>query len=211
MHMSSLRYKYICCGLVILSLCWAIVIFIYVTYLERETKAVLDQKREQIRVWSNIDEGKNALNNLENDNGLIENDREIVFEKRISKNNDEKFNRRKNEREEHDAQMGPPILGDQDEKSFGDSSLKHNRFISKNENNNIIVEYIRREKVENVQNFHEQVALPKKVLDLDQLALINNEEDEKKRNFGYSRYAFNGLISDRIGDRREVPDVRHKL
>lgn len=55
-----------------------------------------------------------------------------------------------------------------------------------------------------IQNYSE---LP----DLVKMALINNPEDQKHRNDGYSLYGFNLLISDRLGFERNVPDVRHEL
>ncbi len=47
--------------------------------------------------------------------------------------------------------------------------------------------------------------------DLDTLAIIRSDADVKLRDDGYRRYAFNLLISDRIGERREISDTRHHL
>lgn len=58
---------------------------------------------------------------------------------------------------------------------------------------------------------NKQVPLPPKELDLDALAVIKSPEDQKIRDLGYDKYAFNLLISDRIGYRRNVRDVRHNL
>lgn len=49
-----------------------------------------------------------------------------------------------------------------------------------------------------------------KISDLDQYALIKSPEDVKIREEGYSQHAFNCLISQRIGNHRDIPDTRHK-
>ena len=40
---------------------------------------------------------------------------------------------------------------------------------------------------------------------------IHNERDFEFRQEGYKKYAFNALISERIGDFRDIPDTRHAL
>ncbi|KAK2723231.1 polypeptide N-acetylgalactosaminyltransferase 11-like [Artemia franciscana] len=45
----------------------------------------------------------------------------------------------------------------------------------------------------------------------DEIGLINSEADRKYREEGFKKYAFNTLISKRIGDFRPIPDTRHKL
>ncbi|XP_072761861.1 polypeptide N-acetylgalactosaminyltransferase 35A [Anoplolepis gracilipes] len=47
--------------------------------------------------------------------------------------------------------------------------------------------------------------------DLDELGMVKNVEDQRKRDMGYKNYAFNVLISDNLGVRRQIPDTRHKL
>ncbi|KAI0239338.1 Polypeptide N-acetylgalactosaminyltransferase 11 [Lamellibrachia satsuma] len=47
--------------------------------------------------------------------------------------------------------------------------------------------------------------------DISQLGIIRNPEDQKKRDEGYTRYAFNSLISDRLSLHRQIPDTRHRL
>lgn len=41
--------------------------------------------------------------------------------------------------------------------------------------------------------------------------MVKNVEDQRKRDVGYKNYAFNVLISDNLGVRRNIPDTRHKL
>lgn len=47
--------------------------------------------------------------------------------------------------------------------------------------------------------------------DISLLGLIRTDEDKRVRELGYSRYAFNELISNRLGFHRSVKDTRHKL
>ena len=44
----------------------------------------------------------------------------------------------------------------------------------------------------------------------DSVGYINTEEDIAKRQKGYDKYAFNLLVSDRIGYDRIIPDTRNK-
>ncbi|XP_033323717.1 polypeptide N-acetylgalactosaminyltransferase 35A isoform X1 [Megalopta genalis] len=46
---------------------------------------------------------------------------------------------------------------------------------------------------------------------LDELGIVRNYDDQKKRDEGYKNYAFNVLVSDNIGTHRVLPDTRHKL
>ncbi|XP_076748570.1 polypeptide N-acetylgalactosaminyltransferase 35A [Xylocopa sonorina] len=46
---------------------------------------------------------------------------------------------------------------------------------------------------------------------LDELGMVKNIEDQRKRDEGYKNYSFNILVSDNIGLYRELPDTRHKL
>lgn len=46
---------------------------------------------------------------------------------------------------------------------------------------------------------------------LDELGMVRNLEDQQKRDAGYKNYAFNVLVSDNLGVRRDVLDTRHKL
>ena len=43
------------------------------------------------------------------------------------------------------------------------------------------------------------------------LGLVKNKEDQKMREEGYSRHAFNTLVSSRLDYHREIPDSRHKM
>ncbi|XP_028035496.1 polypeptide N-acetylgalactosaminyltransferase 35A-like isoform X1 [Bombyx mandarina] len=45
----------------------------------------------------------------------------------------------------------------------------------------------------------------------EQFGLIRNSEDLRIRDKGYNLHAFNTLISQRIGDHRDLPDTRNKL
>lgn len=43
------------------------------------------------------------------------------------------------------------------------------------------------------------------------LGMIRNKEDERIREEGYGKHAFNELISNRLGFHREIQDTRHKV
>ena len=45
----------------------------------------------------------------------------------------------------------------------------------------------------------------------ESIGVIRNDADIRKRDEGYSKYAFNILVSDRIGLHRELPDTRHEV
>ncbi|KZC10131.1 Polypeptide N-acetylgalactosaminyltransferase 35A, partial [Dufourea novaeangliae] len=46
---------------------------------------------------------------------------------------------------------------------------------------------------------------------LDELGIVRNFDDQRKRDEGHKNYAFNVLVSDNIGLHRVLPDTRHKL
>ncbi|XP_012270828.1 polypeptide N-acetylgalactosaminyltransferase 35A isoform X2 [Orussus abietinus] len=46
---------------------------------------------------------------------------------------------------------------------------------------------------------------------LDELGMVRNYKEQRKRDEGYKNYAFNVLISDNLSLHREIPDTRHKL
>lgn len=43
------------------------------------------------------------------------------------------------------------------------------------------------------------------------IGLIKDKHDKGFRDEGYSKHAFNDLISRRIGNHREIPDTRHEM
>lgn len=45
----------------------------------------------------------------------------------------------------------------------------------------------------------------------DDLGLIKSQKDQEKREMGYKFYAFNDLISERLGYIRDLPDTRNQL
>lgn len=47
--------------------------------------------------------------------------------------------------------------------------------------------------------------------DISTLGMIRNSEDERIREEGYGKHAFNELISNRLGFHREIEDTRHKM
>ncbi|XP_014473131.1 PREDICTED: polypeptide N-acetylgalactosaminyltransferase 35A-like isoform X2 [Dinoponera quadriceps] len=49
------------------------------------------------------------------------------------------------------------------------------------------------------------------MIGLDELGMVKNLDDQRKRDEGYKNYSFNVLISDNLGVLRTVPDTRHKL
>ncbi|XP_011503505.1 PREDICTED: polypeptide N-acetylgalactosaminyltransferase 35A isoform X2 [Ceratosolen solmsi marchali] len=46
---------------------------------------------------------------------------------------------------------------------------------------------------------------------LDELGMVKNVEEQKKREEGYKNFAFNILVSDNLDLQREIPDTRHIL
>ncbi|XP_053213335.1 polypeptide N-acetylgalactosaminyltransferase 35A-like [Panonychus citri] len=48
-------------------------------------------------------------------------------------------------------------------------------------------------------------------MDLLKLGIVRNENDLRLKKEGLKKYAFNALISDKIGDHRNIPDTRHSL
>ena len=47
--------------------------------------------------------------------------------------------------------------------------------------------------------------------DISTLGIIRNKEDERIKEEGYGKHAFNELISNRLGFHREVEDTRHPM
>lgn len=43
------------------------------------------------------------------------------------------------------------------------------------------------------------------------LGMIHNDLDRQTKQIGFERYAFNSLVSERLGYRRSLPDTRHEL
>ena len=46
-------------------------------------------------------------------------------------------------------------------------------------------------------------------LNFFELGFVNNKEEERLREEGFKNYAFNLLISNRLGYKRDIPDTRH--
>lgn len=46
---------------------------------------------------------------------------------------------------------------------------------------------------------------------LDELGMVRNIQEQRKREEGYKNFAFNTLVSDKLGLHRNIPDTRHKL
>ncbi|GMR44526.1 hypothetical protein PMAYCL1PPCAC_14721, partial [Pristionchus mayeri] len=51
---------------------------------------------------------------------------------------------------------------------------------------------------------------PLEAVDLKELAVARSPNDERLKTDGYDKYQFNGWLSDKIGERRRIPDTRHK-
>ncbi|MFH4982012.1 hypothetical protein AB6A40_008721 [Gnathostoma spinigerum] len=49
------------------------------------------------------------------------------------------------------------------------------------------------------------------VVNLTELGVIHNADEQRLKDEGYSIYAYNSYLSDRIGPRRQIPDSRHEL
>ena len=58
------------------------------------------------------------------------------------------------------------------------------------------------------ENFEREMGQEK---DISTLGIIRNSEDQKVRENGYEKHAFNELISNRLGSHREIQDTRDKL
>uniref|UniRef100_A0AC34FVZ8 Glycosyltransferase 2-like domain-containing protein n=1 Tax=Panagrolaimus sp. ES5 TaxID=591445 RepID=A0AC34FVZ8_9BILA len=48
-------------------------------------------------------------------------------------------------------------------------------------------------------------------VNLTELSVLDGPEEEAKKKKGFHNYEFNALLSDKIGDRRQIPDSRHAL
>ncbi|EYC04518.1 hypothetical protein Y032_0087g2056 [Ancylostoma ceylanicum] len=46
-------------------------------------------------------------------------------------------------------------------------------------------------------------------VDLEKLAIVSSPEEEEQKKALFAKYQFNGLLSDRIGYRRKIPDSRN--
>lgn len=57
-------------------------------------------------------------------------------------------------------------------------------------------------------DFEKEMAKEK---DISTLGLIRNSEDERVKEEGYEKHAFNELISHRLGFHREIQDTRHEM
>ena len=49
------------------------------------------------------------------------------------------------------------------------------------------------------------------IVGLDELGMVRNMEEQRKREEGYKNFAFNTLVSDNLSLLRDVPDTRHYL
>ena len=47
-------------------------------------------------------------------------------------------------------------------------------------------------------------------IDPNDIGLVKNHEDKKIRDDGYKNFAYNSLVSKRLGFHREINDTRHK-
>lgn len=52
---------------------------------------------------------------------------------------------------------------------------------------------------------------PVTIIQSPEYGIIKNAEDQFIRDDGYKNHAFNCLVSNNIGNTREIPDTRHKL
>ena len=59
-----------------------------------------------------------------------------------------------------------------------------------------------------VDDFDREIVQEK---DFSTLGIIRNNEDERIKEEGYQRHAFNELISNRLGFHREIEDTRHEM
>ncbi|XP_022125136.2 polypeptide N-acetylgalactosaminyltransferase 35A isoform X1 [Pieris rapae] len=119
-------------------------------------------------------------------------------------NSEEKYRLKNNDKSIVDLE-GKNLLYDNLKANFKDSSRlwKNNRDHS---------EYLR--KIMLKEKFSRQFGLKPLKLDKsleNQNGLIRNAEDVRIREKGYNLHAFNTLISQRIGNHRQLPDTRHKL
>jgi polypeptide N-acetylgalactosaminyltransferase len=52
---------------------------------------------------------------------------------------------------------------------------------------------------------------PVTIEQMPEFGIIRNAEDQFTRDEGYKTHAFNVLVSNQIGNHREIPDTRHKM
>ncbi|XP_020283999.1 polypeptide N-acetylgalactosaminyltransferase 35A [Pseudomyrmex gracilis] len=114
--------------------------------------------------------------------------------------------------------MSAPGASARGENNYRDMMLRDNVVIPRNEKQVLIAKNVYqlnddRDRRNNLQHFQPIPVKPAVTLDqdLDELGMVRNLEDQQKKDSGYKDYAFNVLISDNLGVRRNIPDTRHKL
>ncbi len=213
--MAPLKYRYFCSGVVLTSVSWAALIMVYMSHLESESKrGMTDEKkrlREELglRPLRPVEKGKRGYRPFPHVNFDDKAAWEIPDDKADR-------DRRVGDRGVDKRMPGFRHSSDGRKKAVrrrkeGDRKIRrYERYRPEQQEEDWKLQDVREDE-DNLDSERRQVPLPRHSLDLAQLAVVHNPEDQRKRNLGYSRFAFNLLISDRIGERRDIPDSRHPL
>ena len=234
-------FRWLCCGVVGLSLTWALVILVYTTHLERVSKGrqredrarrkaelefsavALKEKRlerkAKLGAHQNIpfphvdfDDKANwdALPDLQKDEpeykARKKDDDLVEFVDRKFAKRRRKGGREEKEKKEKERLAEAEARLEADEEEL---EVEENKQVEEETGRDYDGEG---DQDEADDHFKHQLQLPNQgQLDLNELAKIHNPDEQKARNKGYAKYAFNGLLSQRIGERRPLKDARHQL
>lgn len=184
----SLRYKSFCLGIVVTTVTWVIVLYLYVN-LNRGGSDSTDAYNEN----ANFAHSQNPTWKLQGSPSR--------FQKDMSKKT--WFGKHKEDLrhglDKHNMHKSP--------NNFEDYDSNHINVIGENGAGN----YYQEGKLKNVKKQNLAVPAIANLENLEELGLVRSRADQLVRNEGYRLHVFNLLISNRIGNRRDIPDTRHSM